>query len=155
MGLAHKTVKNAHRMLHRAFTDAVAWDYTVSNPAEHASLPREHRGPDERGSTGGLSRPVCSRLSSHRRGVEIPAAPGYSDGNGSARIGPFERCREQAKMQIKLRILEATDDEVSLEWDLLAFALLDNGMRYETTTASSMTRQSPRSHTSVRNCIPR
>jgi len=58
-------------------------------------------------------------------------------------------------MQIKLRILEATDDEVSLEWDLLAFALLDNGMRYETTTASSMTRQSPRSHTSVRNCIPR
>jgi integrase len=42
-GLAPKTVKNVHRMLHRAFTDAVAWDYLVSNPAEHASLPREHR----------------------------------------------------------------------------------------------------------------
>jgi len=42
-GLAPKTVKNVHRMLHRAFTDAVAWDYLVSNPAEHASLPREQR----------------------------------------------------------------------------------------------------------------
>jgi integrase len=42
-GLAPKTVKNVHRMLHRAFSDAVAWDYLVSNPAEHASLPREQR----------------------------------------------------------------------------------------------------------------
>jgi integrase len=42
-GLAPKTVKNVHRMLHRAFGDAVAWDYLVSNPAEHASLPREQR----------------------------------------------------------------------------------------------------------------
>jgi integrase len=42
-GLAPKTVKNVHRMLHRAFADAVAWDYLVSNPAEHASLPREQR----------------------------------------------------------------------------------------------------------------
>lgn len=42
-GLASKTVKNVHRMLHRAFVDAVAWDYTVTNPAEHASLPREQR----------------------------------------------------------------------------------------------------------------
>lgn len=42
-GLASKTVKNVHRMLHRAFVDAVAWDYMVSNPAEHASLPREQR----------------------------------------------------------------------------------------------------------------
>jgi len=42
-GLAPKTVKNVHRMLHRAFVDAVAWDYMVSNPAEHASLPREQR----------------------------------------------------------------------------------------------------------------
>jgi hypothetical protein len=33
-GLAPKTVRNAHRMLHRAFTDAVAWDYLVSNSAE-------------------------------------------------------------------------------------------------------------------------
>jgi integrase len=42
-GLAPKTVKNVHRMLHRAFADAVAWDYLVANPAEHASLPREQR----------------------------------------------------------------------------------------------------------------
>ena len=42
-GLAPKTVKNVHRMLHRAFSDAVAWEYLVSNPAEHASLPREQR----------------------------------------------------------------------------------------------------------------
>lgn len=43
-GLAPKTVKNVHRMLHRALRDAVAWDYLVSNPAEHASLPRQKRG---------------------------------------------------------------------------------------------------------------
>lgn len=39
-GLAPKTVKNIHRMLHRALKDAVAWDYLMLNPAEHASLPR-------------------------------------------------------------------------------------------------------------------
>jgi integrase len=39
-GLAPKTVKNIHRMLHRAFKDAVAWDYITFNPTEHASLPR-------------------------------------------------------------------------------------------------------------------
>jgi integrase len=39
-GLAPKTVKNIHRMLHRALKDAVAWDYLTFNPAEHASLPR-------------------------------------------------------------------------------------------------------------------
>ncbi|HEX6403929.1 MAG TPA: tyrosine-type recombinase/integrase [Pseudonocardiaceae bacterium] len=43
-GLAAKTVKNVHRMLHRAFKDAVAWDYLAQNPAEHASLPRQQRG---------------------------------------------------------------------------------------------------------------
>ena len=42
-GLAPKTVKNIHRMLHRAFADAVAWEYLIANPAEHASLPREQR----------------------------------------------------------------------------------------------------------------
>jgi hypothetical protein len=41
--LAPKTGKNVHRMLHRAFTDAVAWGYLVSTPAEHASLLREQR----------------------------------------------------------------------------------------------------------------
>lgn len=42
-GLAPKTVKNAHRLLHRAFKDAVAWNYLTFNPAEHASLPRTRR----------------------------------------------------------------------------------------------------------------
>jgi hypothetical protein len=43
-GLAPKTVKNVHRLLHRAFGDAVAWRYLAANPAEHASLPRQrHR----------------------------------------------------------------------------------------------------------------
>ena len=42
-GLAPKTVKNVHRLLHRAFKDAVAWNYMTFNPAEHASLPRARR----------------------------------------------------------------------------------------------------------------
>lgn len=42
-GLATKTVKNIHRMLHRALRDAVAWDYIPLNPAQHASLPRTNR----------------------------------------------------------------------------------------------------------------
>ena len=36
-GLAPKTVKNVHRMMHRALADAVAWRYIEYNPAEHAS----------------------------------------------------------------------------------------------------------------------
>ncbi|MGI8815344.1 MAG: tyrosine-type recombinase/integrase [Pseudonocardia sp.] len=46
-GLSAKSVKNIHRLIHRAFADAVAWDYLSFNPAEHASLPRQRR----RGST--------------------------------------------------------------------------------------------------------
>jgi len=42
-GLAPKTVKNIHRVLHRALGDAVAWQYLTTNPAAHASLPRERR----------------------------------------------------------------------------------------------------------------
>ena len=42
-GLSPKSVRNVHRLLHRALSDAVAWDYLVFNPAEHASLPRAHR----------------------------------------------------------------------------------------------------------------
>jgi integrase len=42
-GLAPKTVKNIHRLLHSAFKDAVAWHYITYNPAEHASLPRQDR----------------------------------------------------------------------------------------------------------------
>ena len=40
-GLAPKSVKNVHRLLHRAFGDAVAWQYISMNPAEHASVPRD------------------------------------------------------------------------------------------------------------------
>jgi integrase len=43
-GLAPKTVRNVHRMLHRALSDAVAWRYLAHNPAAHASLPRTQRG---------------------------------------------------------------------------------------------------------------
>lgn len=53
-GLATKTVKNVHRMLHRALADAVAWRYIEFNPAEHAALPRERRTnkrPRQRGAT--------------------------------------------------------------------------------------------------------
>lgn len=51
-GLAPKTVKNVHRMLHRALADAVAWRYLEYNPAENASLPRESRkGTRKRGTT--------------------------------------------------------------------------------------------------------
>jgi integrase len=51
-GLAPKTVKNVHRMLHRALADAVAWRYIEYNPAEHAALPREKRkGSRQRGAT--------------------------------------------------------------------------------------------------------
>ena len=39
-GLAPKTVKNIHRMLHRAFGDAAAWRYLAFNPVEHAVPPR-------------------------------------------------------------------------------------------------------------------
>jgi integrase len=42
-GLAPKSVKNVHRILHRALGDAVAWQYTSMNPAEHASVPRQRR----------------------------------------------------------------------------------------------------------------
>ena len=42
-GLAPKSVRNVHGLLHRALKDAVAWDYLTFNPAEHASLPRERR----------------------------------------------------------------------------------------------------------------
>jgi integrase len=42
-GLSAKSVRNIHRLIHRAFADAVAWDYLMFNPAEHAALPRQPR----------------------------------------------------------------------------------------------------------------
>jgi integrase len=51
-GLAPKTVKNVHRMIHLALASAVAWRYIEYNPAEHAALPRESRkGTRRRGTT--------------------------------------------------------------------------------------------------------
>jgi integrase len=51
-GLAPKTVKNVHRMIHLALASAVAWRYLEYNPAEHAALPRESRkGNRKRGTT--------------------------------------------------------------------------------------------------------
>jgi hypothetical protein len=62
-GLAPKTVTNVHRMLHRAFKDAVAWDYLAFNPAEHASLPRIGRPARRRNRRSG-------QLTSSPRGCE-------------------------------------------------------------------------------------
>lgn len=53
-GLAPKTVKNVHRMLHRALKDAVSWGYLSFNAAEHAALPRMVR-----------KRPGSSKASHH------------------------------------------------------------------------------------------
>ena len=51
-GLAPKTVKNVHRMIHRALADAVAWRYLEYNPAEHArAAPGEPQGNPKRGTT--------------------------------------------------------------------------------------------------------
>lgn len=42
-GLAPKTVQNVHRMLHRALSDAVKWDYVPRNAASDALAPRVRR----------------------------------------------------------------------------------------------------------------
>ncbi len=41
-GLAAKTVRNTHTMLHRALRDAVRWGYLPRNPAEDAEPPAGH-----------------------------------------------------------------------------------------------------------------
>jgi integrase len=42
-GLAPKTVRNIHVMLHRALADAVNWRYMTENPASHARPPKVSR----------------------------------------------------------------------------------------------------------------
>ncbi|MDQ4032878.1 MAG: site-specific integrase, partial [Actinomycetota bacterium] len=42
-GLAPKTVRNVHVMLHRALTDAVSWRYLSRNPASEARPPKVSR----------------------------------------------------------------------------------------------------------------
>lgn len=49
-GLAPKTIRNIHGVMHRALADAVRWGYLYANPAEHAIVPRNKkrkRSPDE------------------------------------------------------------------------------------------------------------
>jgi integrase len=47
-GLAPKTVRNIHLMMHRALSDAVSWGYLPQNPAAYARLPRSPRGEKNR-----------------------------------------------------------------------------------------------------------
>jgi len=42
-GLAPKTVRNVHTLIHRALADAVAWKYIGSNPASNIKPPRRPR----------------------------------------------------------------------------------------------------------------
>ena len=42
-GLAPKTVRNVHAMIHRALVDAVAWKYTAHNPAANVRPPKRPR----------------------------------------------------------------------------------------------------------------
>jgi len=42
-GLAPKTVRNIHAMIHRALVDAVAWKYLIDNPASHVRPPKRAR----------------------------------------------------------------------------------------------------------------
>jgi integrase len=39
-GLAPKTVRNVHALIHRAFADAVGWKYMSSNPANNVKPPK-------------------------------------------------------------------------------------------------------------------
>jgi integrase len=43
LGLAPKTVRNIHAMLHRALVDAVAWKYITDNPASNVKPPKRPR----------------------------------------------------------------------------------------------------------------
>ncbi|MUM35979.1 tyrosine-type recombinase/integrase, partial [Mycobacterium sp. CBMA361] len=42
-GLAPKTVRNIHTMIHRALADAVAWKYISDNPASNIKPPKKPR----------------------------------------------------------------------------------------------------------------
>lgn len=42
-GLAPKTVRNIHTMIHRALADAVAWKYISDNPASNVKPPKKPR----------------------------------------------------------------------------------------------------------------
>jgi integrase len=46
-GLAPKTVRNVHALIHRAFADAVAWKYVSRNPASNVKPPKLARTPRE------------------------------------------------------------------------------------------------------------
>jgi hypothetical protein len=55
----------------------------------------------------------------------------------------YEMCRMQARMNIEVRILTATDLEPPLKTKLLDFILFDNVVSYETTPAYRMDESSP------------
>lgn len=42
-GLEPKSVRNVHRLLHRALADGIGWQYLTFNPAAHVRLPRPGR----------------------------------------------------------------------------------------------------------------
>lgn len=77
-GLAPKTVKNVHRMLHLALSHTVAWRYLEYNPAQHASLPRESRkGTRLRGTTwtpGELAAWLAVAVNDRDAGIWVLAA---------------------------------------------------------------------------------
>jgi hypothetical protein len=71
-GLALKTVKDIHWMLHRVFSDAVARRHLSYNPAVHASLPRAARARRERPAAV-VGRRNWSSGSNSRAATETPA----------------------------------------------------------------------------------
>jgi hypothetical protein len=83
-GLAPKTIKNIHRMLHRAFGDAVAWDYLTFNPTTNAVPHAESHNGSSRGlptSSPGFFR-LLGPIGVTRCG------PGGHDGHASRRARP-------------------------------------------------------------------
>lgn len=52
-GLAPKTVRNIHAMIHRALVDAVSWKYINDNPASNVKPPN---APERAGRYGSLTR---------------------------------------------------------------------------------------------------
>ena len=58
-GLAPKTVRNIHAMIHRALVDAVGWKYTNGNPASNVKPPRLPRTRRKGGSPTRFRRSSC------------------------------------------------------------------------------------------------
>ena len=65
-GLAPKTVRNIHALIHRALVDAVAWKYIADNPASNVSHPSAHERVGRSGipTKSGPSSPQCGMTGS-------------------------------------------------------------------------------------------